>query len=42
MDQVKEECREARGVELLETTLRDVRYALRMLRQKPTFALVAI
>jgi predicted permease len=42
MDQVKEECRDARGVELLETTLQDVRYALRMLRQKPTFALVAI
>jgi predicted permease len=42
MDQVKEECRDARGVQLLETLLQDIRYGLRMLRHKPAFALVAI
>src|SRR5580658_5654119 len=42
MDQVKEECRDARGVRFLETLLQDVRYGWRMLRQKPTFTVVAV
>ena len=42
IDQVKEECRDARGVRLVEVLFQDVRYGLRMLRQKPTFTLVAV
>lgn len=40
-DQVKEECREARGVHLLETFFQDVRYSLRILRKSPAFTAVA-
>src|SRR5467141_291374 len=29
LDQVKEECREARGISLIETTFQDLRYAVR-------------
>jgi predicted permease len=42
VEQVKEECREARGVAVLETTAQDFKYGLRQLRRKPGFALVVV
>ncbi|HEV3455207.1 MAG TPA: ABC transporter permease [Thermoanaerobaculia bacterium] len=42
LDQVKESCREARGIEPLETLLRDLGYGLRMLRSHPGFSVIAV
>ena len=38
----KEECRDARGVRLLETVWLDTRYGLRTLRRSPSFTTVAV
>jgi putative ABC transport system permease protein len=40
MDQVKEECREERGVQ--HNLLQDLRYGWRMLLQKPAFTIMAV
>jgi predicted permease len=42
VDKTKEECREARGVRLLETLLRDLHYAVRALGKSPGFTTVAV
>jgi predicted permease len=42
IEQVKEECRDARGTRWLDDLLQDFRFALRSLRQRPGFAAVTL
>jgi predicted permease len=41
LDQVKEECRDARGVSILETAMQDIRHGMRGLRRNPGLAILA-
>jgi hypothetical protein len=42
LDQKKEECREAHGVNLIETAIQDLLYGARILRKNPGFSAVAV
>jgi predicted permease len=42
LERVREECRSARGLDLLETTLQDVRHACRGFRRQPAFTATVV
>ena len=42
LDQVKEECRDARGVGFIEALIHDLRYSLRTLAKNPAFTTVTV
>lgn len=42
LEQIKEDCRDARGARWVEATMADIRFAWRTLRKSPAFALAAV
>jgi predicted permease len=42
LDQVKEDCREARGTSFIDTLTQDVRFALRLFQRSPAFTITAV
>ena len=42
VEQFKEECRDMRGVDYIESFIQDIRYGLRQLRRNPSFTAVAV
>ena len=42
VDQIKEDCRDARGITFVETVMQDLRYGVRTVKRAPVFAITAI
>ncbi len=42
IEQTKEECRDTRGVNFIESFIQDLRFGVRMLQQNPGFTIAAV